>query len=523
MIRITLEPDELVFNRSNQVLIKVSNEGRTNYTDVVFKLALPTKIVLLGGRDLIEIPRLDKGQTTAYTVRLRPKESGKWTITSSNFAYRNHRGETHHVSDWSQDILVRDGEPEPPMAEFRVELQTGELVFSQWGELRGRLINTGSVNLRRVTIAAIGPVKCDLVAPQQSLGPLRAGKEASFSLRVLAQEMGSHVPLYFEVVWTDEFDRSFRRKLLTPIQVAGFRTSADGLGNRGGRPVISRYNIRNVRSFLTHGFTSEELRRLCYDIDDLRPVYDELAVNTGKGQIIDLVIEYAESRSILDRLLALTRDQSPLAYDKHQPYFASERPTETGRPASDRTAAMTVLLMAADPSDLTRLRLGREFREIQDKLGSGSTRDSFRVHQIMSIRPVDVSGALLRLKPDIVHFSGHGNKAGGLFFENDSGTIHVIEPVALARLFSLVSAHVKCVVLNACYSEIQAAALETHIRYVIGMSKTIGDDAAISFAVGFYQALAAGRSIEDAHDFGCAQIGLQGLPDYLTPVLTKQS
>jgi hypothetical protein len=135
---------------------------------------------------------------------------------------------------------------------------------------------------------------------------------------------------------------------------------------------------------------------------------------------------------------------------------------------------------------------------------------------------VDVTRALLELKPNIVHFSGHSNKSGGLFFESDSGTSHVVGPEALARLFSLVSAHVKCVILNACYSKIQATALGAHIRYVIGMDSKIGDAAAISFAVGFYQALGAGRSIEEAHNFGCAQMVMQGPPNLPTPVLTKQ-
>ena len=60
------------------------------------------------------------------------------------------------------------------------------------------------------------------------------------------------------------------------------------------------------------------------------------------------------------------------------------------------------------------------------------------------------------------------------------------------------------------------------IDYVIGMSSTIGDRAAIAFAVGFYQALGAGRSIEDAYELGRAQIGLQNIPENLTPVLLKR-
>ncbi len=61
----------------------------------------------------------------------------------------------------------------------------------------------------------------------------------------------------------------------------------------------------------------------------------------------------------------------------------------------------------------------------------------------------------------------------------------------MAQLFELCSDHVHCVVLNACYSEPQARAIVRHIDYVIGMKQAIGDESAIKFSVGFYDALGA--------------------------------
>lgn len=54
------------------------------------------------------------------------------------------------------------------------------------------------------------------------------------------------------------------------------------------------------------------------------------------------------------------------------------------------------------------------------------------------------------------------------------------------------------------------------------MNQSISDKAAIAFSVGFYQALGAGKSIEQAYDFGVVQIRLQGIPEHLTPVLIKK-
>jgi hypothetical protein len=58
------------------------------------------------------------------------------------------------------------------------------------------------------------------------------------------------------------------------------------------------YNLKNIRALLTKGFTVEELRRLCYDNQEFRPVYDQLAQNTGKAELIDKLIEYTDGKEL---------------------------------------------------------------------------------------------------------------------------------------------------------------------------------------------------------------------------------
>jgi hypothetical protein len=93
---------------------------------------------------------------------------------------------------------------------------------------------------------------------------------------------------------------------------------------------------------------------------------------------------------------------------------------------------------------------------------------------------------------------------------------------ALADLFGLCREHVECVILNACRSEAQAEAIGEHIPYVIGMNSGINDRAAIEFAVGFYDALGAGRQIEEAFQFAKNAIALQGVTGAHTPVLIRR-
>ena len=177
--------------------------------------------------------------------------------------------------------------------------------------------------------------------------------------------------------------------------------------------------------------------------------------------------------------------------------------------------------LAADPTNPSHLRIDKEFREIKAQLQLSNLRDKFRLVPYFSVRPPDISQALLDTKPQIVHFSGHGIPTGALCFENLVGEIHPIEPDALAALFEQFSNQVDCVVLNACYAKIQAEAISKHIQYVIGMNQAIGDKAAIAFAVGFYQALGGGCSIEAACELGRIQIRLRNIPGHLTPVLIK--
>jgi AAA-like domain/CHAT domain len=175
----------------------------------------------------------------------------------------------------------------------------------------------------------------------------------------------------------------------------------------------------------------------------------------------------------------------------------------TGMMDDENENKIRILFLTAEPTDTARLRLGREQR--------------------LSTRPEDISSAILNFNPHIVHFSGHGVSTGELCFENGSGISEPVTHEALAGLFELVTEQVRCVVLNACYSDTQAKAIVQHIPFVIGMNKAIGDKAAIAFAVGFYQALGANRSIEDAYKFGCVEILLQRIPENLTPIIrTKE-
>jgi hypothetical protein len=180
---------------------------------------------------------------------------------------------------------------------------------------------------------------------------------------------------------------------------------------------------------------------------------------------------------------------------------------------------ITVLFLAASPTDAARLRLDQEAHEIDQALRQTEFRDKFDFQTQWAVRVRDVQSYLLRYRPAIVHFSGHGSASGEIILEDDDGKKQPVNPRALGRLFSVLKDDIRCVVLNACYSEPQAQAIAEHIDCVIGMSKAIPDKAAIAFSASFYEALGFGRSVQTAFDLGCNLVELSKLAEQDIPKL----
>jgi tetratricopeptide (TPR) repeat protein len=185
--------------------------------------------------------------------------------------------------------------------------------------------------------------------------------------------------------------------------------------------------------------------------------------------------------------------------------------------------ASTILVVAANPADTPPLRLDQEVREINNGLERAQKRDEFVVKQKWATRPVDIRRAMLDFKPRIVHFCGHGMGEEGIAFEDENGLAKLVSVQAIAGFFELFADKVECVVLNACYSEVQAEAIARHIPYVIGMKRAIGDSAAIEFATAFYDAIGAGESFEFAYRLACNAIEWENIPEHLTPVLRTKA
>lgn len=180
-----------------------------------------------------------------------------------------------------------------------------------------------------------------------------------------------------------------------------------------------------------------------------------------------------------------------------------------------------ILILSANPKDTARLRLDEEVREIEEGLRRSKCRDQFIIQSKWAVRLRDIRRLLLDYEPQILHFCGYGEE-DGLKVEDDNGNAIIVRQDALSGLFELFADQIECVLLNACYSAAQAKAINKHINYVIGMSQNVKYKTSIEFAVGFYDALGAGKSVQEAFKFGCNAIHLYNIPGHLVPILLEK-
>ncbi|MFZ4728522.1 MAG: tetratricopeptide repeat protein [Pseudanabaena sp.] len=182
-----------------------------------------------------------------------------------------------------------------------------------------------------------------------------------------------------------------------------------------------------------------------------------------------------------------------------------------------------ILVVAANPLGSSPLKLDHEVKTIQEALRRSRKRDNFVVEYRLAATPSELRRALLDVEPHVLHFSGHGAGEQGLLFVSDESAgaiyrseggevrshassdineIKFVPAQPLANLLQLCEDHLECVVLNACYSDVQGNAISANIPFTIGMRDLVEDNVAIKFSQGFYDAIGAGKGYEKAFEWG---------------------
>jgi hypothetical protein len=176
------------------------------------------------------------------------------------------------------------------------------------------------------------------------------------------------------------------------------------------------------------------------------------------------------------------------------------------------TPPLKILAVAASPGGFRELDLDQEIRNLRNVL-AGNER-----LQVTVLNPAtldDLRQALLRDRPHILHFLGHGqfyqkSGEGFLFFEDAYGESAPVGGDLFAKLLKDFP-QVRLVVLNACrtaqmarahgyapFTSAGAALSLAGVPAVVAMQFKISDPGAIRFSKVFYESLAAGDPVDVA-------------------------
>ncbi|MGW2182922.1 hypothetical protein ACWCXX_33605 [Streptomyces sp. NPDC001732] len=178
-----------------------------------------------------------------------------------------------------------------------------------------------------------------------------------------------------------------------------------------------------------------------------------------------------------------------------------------------------LLLGASSEGDL---RVGREQQRIRAAVQASTHRDLVELDVHPAATTEVFLDALPRFRPHVVHFSGHSAK-DLIAFEKDEDGFHesaIVRAGAFARAIAAVDDKPLLVLLNSCDSAAQTVKLVDTVPFAIGMSDTIDDGDAVSYAARFYAAVAEGQSVQAAHRLSQAAMEMNGLNGHDLPTLT---
>lgn len=181
---------------------------------------------------------------------------------------------------------------------------------------------------------------------------------------------------------------------------------------------------------------------------------------------------------------------------------------------------LRVLILGASAEGA--LRVGREQKRIRVAVESALHRDQIELDVRPAATTADLLDGITKFRPHVVHFSGHSTK-DLIVFEGEQDEPHegvIVTARAFAKAIQATDDPPVLVLLNSCNSAAQIDDLVSQIvPFAIGMSDSIDDGDAISYAAQFYASIANGQSISSSHLSGQAALELAGLEGAELPTL----
>lgn len=140
---------------------------------------------------------------------------------------------------------------------------------------------------------------------------------------------------------------------------------------------------------------------------------------------------------------------------------------------------MKILFLAANPPSTAPLALDREIRALQQEV------DAVADHAIelvsrWAVHLDDLTQAITRERPDIVHFSGHSTEEGIILDSNMDDDFTVVPPETIEAHFRPFGDTVRVVVINSASSKVIARRISQVLDCAIGIQDVV-EAAALTF------------------------------------------
>jgi hypothetical protein len=106
MIEVTVSPTTIPAGVAADLEVRLTNRAQGACTNIIFTITLPVGMKRLRGRDKIEVSNLAPGQSVILPLHVVAGKEGRHELTSSNFSYRDHRGQAQRETGFSAEVTV---------------------------------------------------------------------------------------------------------------------------------------------------------------------------------------------------------------------------------------------------------------------------------------------------------------------------------------------------------------------------------------------------------------------------------
>ncbi|MBV9444997.1 MAG: CHAT domain-containing protein [Streptosporangiaceae bacterium] len=277
MIDVTVSPTRIQAGVAADLEIRLTNSGPDPLLNVIFTVRPPAGIIRLRGLDKITANKLAPGGSVTSTLRVRAGRAGCYWLTSPNFSYRDHTGQSHRETGFVTEITV-DPEPESiPEPRLTAALRTAELPLDDWSVLHCHVSNVGETDVSDLEITLSGQVTTEHRGKRFMVPRLSAGASVDAPFSVRAQEPGAEVPVYLEIAYSGP-RRRHHDTLTGTVRVAAAPASAEeavpaqntgqfpvrilflGANPRGTRPLRVDEEIREIQQTIMQGRERDNIR-----------------------------------------------------------------------------------------------------------------------------------------------------------------------------------------------------------------------------------------------------------------------